>query len=67
MYNSEVSRANLNFRVYTLKQITLKLPKPLDTTYQSCIFRAPMIGEIHTRLKIKFIKKSHFRCFNLKA
>ena len=33
MYNSEVSRANLNFRVYTLKQITFKLPKPLDTTY----------------------------------
>ena len=33
MYNSEVARANLNFRVYILRQVTFKLPKPLDTTY----------------------------------
>ena len=33
MYNSEVARANLNFRVYILRQITFKLPEPLDTTY----------------------------------
>ena len=45
MYNSEVSRANLNFRVYTLKQITFKLPKPLDTTYLMLSFERQWLAK----------------------